>query len=51
MTRICDLALGVVLPFHAHVGLNAVISDYIPYAWRSALPMVVCNSMLGWQAP
>lgn len=36
MTRLCDLGLGVVLPFHAHVGMNAVISDYIPYAYRSA---------------
>jgi succinate dehydrogenase hydrophobic anchor subunit len=36
MTRLCDLGLGVVLPFHAHVGMNAVISDYVPYAYRSA---------------
>ena len=36
MTRICDLGLGIALPFHAHVGMNAVISDYVPYAWRSA---------------
>ena len=35
MTRLCDLGLGVVLPFHSHVALNAVISDYLPYASRS----------------
>eukprot|EP00892_Ulva_mutabilis_P006292 jgi/Ulvmu1/4034/UM019_0011.1 len=34
MTRLCDLGLGVILPFHSHVAMNAVISDYIPYAYR-----------------
>eukprot|EP00499_Haloplacidia_sp_CaronLabIsolate_P002328 CAMPEP_0196772744 /NCGR_PEP_ID=MMETSP1104-20130614/2397_1 /TAXON_ID=33652 /ORGANISM="Cafeteria sp., Strain Caron Lab Isolate" /LENGTH=130 /DNA_ID=CAMNT_0042142885 /DNA_START=116 /DNA_END=508 /DNA_ORIENTATION=+ len=29
-----DLLLGVVLPLHAHVGLNAVITDYVPSALR-----------------
>jgi succinate dehydrogenase hydrophobic anchor subunit len=38
MTRLCDLGLGVVLPFHAHVGLNTVVSDYVPYAYRRAPP-------------
>lgn len=37
MTRLCDLGLGVILPFHSHVAMNAVVSDYIPYAYRSAL--------------
>lgn len=37
MTRLCDLGLGLVLPFHSHVAMNAVVSDYIPYAYRSAL--------------
>jgi len=31
-----DLALGVVLPLHSHVGLNYVISDYVPKAFRTA---------------
>ncbi len=30
-----DLALGVLFPFHSHVGLNYVISDYVPKALRS----------------
>lgn len=34
MTRLCDLGLGVILPFHSHVAMNAVVSDYIPYAYR-----------------
>lgn len=34
MTRLCDLGLGVALPFHSHVAMNAVISDYLPYASR-----------------
>jgi succinate dehydrogenase (ubiquinone) membrane anchor subunit len=25
-----DLALGVILPVHAHIGMNNVISDYVP---------------------
>lgn len=25
-----DLGLAVLLPFHAHVGLNYIISDYVP---------------------
>lgn len=40
MTRLCDFGLGVILPFHSHVAMNAVISDYIPYAYRSALPQL-----------
>ena len=30
-----DLALGILFPFHSHVGLNYVISDYVPKAFRS----------------
>jgi succinate dehydrogenase (ubiquinone) membrane anchor subunit len=30
-----DLALGFIIPFHAHIGLNYVISDYVPKASRS----------------
>lgn len=40
MTRLCDLGLGVILPFHSHVAMNAVISDYIPYAYRCAFPQL-----------
>jgi succinate dehydrogenase (ubiquinone) membrane anchor subunit len=30
-----DLALGVIFPLHAHVGLNYIISDYVPKASRT----------------
>ncbi len=30
-----DIALGVLFPLHAHVGMNYVISDYVPKALRS----------------
>jgi succinate dehydrogenase (ubiquinone) membrane anchor subunit len=30
-----DLSLGVIFPYHAHVALNYVISDYVPKASRS----------------
>ena len=29
-----DYILGIAFPFHAHVGLNYVISDYVPKANR-----------------
>ena len=29
-----DLALGFMFPFHAHVGMNYIISDYVPRATR-----------------
>mmetsp|Transcript_27856 Transcript_27856/g.61529 ORF Transcript_27856/g.61529 Transcript_27856/m.61529 type:complete len:139 (+) Transcript_27856:36-452(+) len=31
-----DLALGVLVPAHAHIGINYVISDYVPKAIRGA---------------
>ena len=30
-----DVVLGVLFPFHSHVALNYVISDYVPPAARS----------------
>ena len=30
-----DCILGVLFPLHAHVGLNYVISDYVPKAMRT----------------
>ncbi|KAJ0402661.1 hypothetical protein ATCC90586_006175 [Pythium insidiosum] len=30
-----DLALGVVIPVHAHIGMNNVISDYVPKSQRT----------------
>lgn len=29
-----DLALGVIMPIHGHVGLNYIISDYVPQSAR-----------------
>ena len=29
-----DVTLGVLIPVHAHIGINYVISDYIPKALR-----------------
>ena len=31
-----DLALGVVFPVHAHIGMNYVITDYIPKLFGNA---------------
>ena len=30
-----DLALGLIFPFHSHVALNYVITDYVPKSTRS----------------
>ncbi len=30
-----DVVLGLLFPFHAHVGMNYVISDYVPKAFRT----------------
>jgi len=30
-----DLTLGVLFPFHSHIALNYVISDYVPKALRT----------------
>ncbi|CAI5720656.1 hypothetical protein KXD40_000728 [Peronospora effusa] len=36
-----DLAVGVILPVHAHIGMNNVISDYVPKNVRTL-------ARLGW---
>lgn len=30
LISLTDLALGVALPIHAHIGLNGILSDYVP---------------------
>lgn len=35
LTQACDYALAILLPYHSHVGLNYVISDYVPMSVRS----------------
>lgn len=34
-----DLALGVAIPVHSHIALNAVISDYVPTSVRGKTPI------------
>ncbi|CEG39294.1 protein [Plasmopara halstedii] len=36
-----DMAMGVMLPVHAHIGMNNVISDYVPQSMRTL-------ARLGW---
>ena len=36
MNKPIDVALGVLFPVHAHMGLNYVITDYVPKAFRTA---------------
>jgi succinate dehydrogenase (ubiquinone) membrane anchor subunit len=38
-----DVTLGVLYPLHAHIGMNYVISDYIPKATRG----IARGGMLG----
>jgi succinate dehydrogenase (ubiquinone) membrane anchor subunit len=35
MNKPIDFTLGVLFPLHAHVGLNYVITDYVPKAIRT----------------
>lgn len=30
LTRLTDLALAAVIPLHMHVGVNGIVSDYVP---------------------
>lgn len=30
LIRLTDLALGVIIPAHAHVGMAGIVSDYVP---------------------
>lgn len=34
-----DLALGVIFPVHAHIGMNNLISDYVPAAIKQPTRM------------
>jgi succinate dehydrogenase (ubiquinone) membrane anchor subunit len=36
-----DILLGLVFPFHSHVAVNYVISDYVPKANRSMARMAL----------
>jgi len=51
VTHVMDYILGVAIPFHSHVGLNYVISDYVPKAYRliarSCLLAVTCVTLVG----
>lgn len=48
-----DIILGIVFPLHSHVGLNYIVSDYVPKAQRSlaryallAATVVTCLGLL-----
>ena len=30
----CDIVLGILMPIHGHIGMNYIVSDYIPQAAR-----------------
>ncbi|CAN0136075.1 unnamed protein product [Pylaiella littoralis] len=36
LTMPLDVVLGIALPLHAHIGMNYVISDYVPRSSRGA---------------
>ncbi|CAM9507171.1 unnamed protein product [Scytosiphon promiscuus] len=36
LTMPLDIVLGIAMPLHAHIGMNYVISDYVPKASRKA---------------
>ncbi len=46
-----DLALGVLFPIHSHIGLNYVITDYVPKALRMVARVslfgVTCVTVVG----
>jgi len=53
LISLTDLALGVALPIHAHIGLNGILSDYVPPRYlgahrcvprQSATARCYCNS-------
>lgn len=44
LTRLTDLALAAVLPLHMHVGVNGVVSDYVPPRYIGAR-LVLLGSM------
>lgn len=43
-----DLLLGIVIPFHSHVGLSHVVTDYAPKAMRTAarVSLLGCTTLL-----
>mmetsp|Transcript_40363 Transcript_40363/g.71759 ORF Transcript_40363/g.71759 Transcript_40363/m.71759 type:complete len:176 (-) Transcript_40363:17-544(-) len=44
-----DLAMGVALPVHGHIGMNYVVSDYAPKAWK-LMGLAKGTARLGTQA-
>jgi len=36
-----DVLLGVLLPVHSHIGLNIIVSDYVPKSTRPAARALV----------
>lgn len=45
ITMPIDMALGVIIPVHAHIGLNACAADYIPkFAPAGSAPSLLFGS-------
>jgi hypothetical protein len=41
-----DVGLGIAIPVHSHIALNAVISDYVPKSVRGTPSFQLCASNL-----
>jgi succinate dehydrogenase (ubiquinone) membrane anchor subunit len=41
-----DCVLGTVIPLHAHIGMNSVISDYVPKVLRSTNPLTTFSHLI-----
>ena len=37
LQRAADIAMAIAIPWHSHVSLNSVVSDYVPKAARPVL--------------
>ena len=48
VNQVFDYALAAVIPFHSHVGLNHVVTDYVPKASRTAARsgVIACTFVL-----
>ena len=44
ITPLCDLAFGVIIPLHAHVGIRSVIIDYV---WNVSTQRLALGALAG----
>eukprot|EP00904_Undaria_pinnatifida_P004800 jgi/Undpi1/144/HiC_scaffold_1.g00143.m1 len=47
LTMPLDVVLGLAMPLHAHIGMNYVISDYVPkpFRWQARGAMLVASTV------